>query len=66
MYSDNWFTDEAHIDGVVIDARNSIHFQHNHPAFGKAEMDDTYARSNAPEIYEQGKKVYERLKSPYQ
>jgi glycosyltransferase involved in cell wall biosynthesis len=63
MYSDNWFTDEALIDGVVIDARSKITFQHNHPAYGKGKMDETYARSNSSENYEQGLAVYNKLKS---
>jgi hypothetical protein len=37
MYSDNWFSECAHRDGVVIDARDVV-FEHLHPAFGKAEM----------------------------
>ena len=63
MYSDNWFSDQAFKDGVVIDARDKITFEHKHPVFGKADMDETYARSNAPEMYDQGRETYEKLKS---
>jgi len=63
MYSDNWFSECAFRDGVVIDARNSIKFEHEHPVFGKAEMDNTYARSNANEHYERGAKALERLRA---
>jgi hypothetical protein len=33
-----------------------------HPGFGLAEMDETYARSNAPANYEAGLATYEKLK----
>lgn len=62
MFSDNHFTDRAYADGVVIDAKDIV-IEHLHPAFGKAEMDETYARSNAPENYEAGLATYERLKA---
>ena len=62
MFSDNLFTDRAYADGVVIDAKDIV-IEHLHPAFGKAEMDETYARSNAPENYEAGLATYERLKA---
>lgn len=61
MFSDNWFSHCAFRDGVVIDARDSIEFQHMHPAFGKAEMDETYARSNAAMNYQIGEGVFRRL-----
>jgi glycosyltransferase involved in cell wall biosynthesis len=61
MFSDNWFSHCAFRDGVVIDARDRITFEHVHPAFGKAEMDETYARSNAAEHYQKGSKIFQRL-----
>ena len=61
MHSDNWFSRQAFADGVVIDARSSIVFEHLHPAFGKAAMDETYARSNADYRYQSGKGIYDRL-----
>jgi hypothetical protein len=63
MYSDTWFSHKAFADGVVIDARDRLVFQHNHPLFGKGEWDETYARSNSDENYAQGKQVFEKLKS---
>lgn len=63
MYSDNWFSECAFKDGVVIDCRDSITFEHLHPVFGKAEMDETYARSNAPAHYVRGQKTLDRLRS---
>jgi hypothetical protein len=60
MYSDNWFSDCAHRDGVVIDARDVV-FEHQHPAFGHGEMDDTYARSNDSANYEAGSWHLHRL-----
>ena len=62
VFSDNHFTDRAYADGVVIDAKDIV-IEHLHPAFGKGEVDETYARSNAPENYEAGLATYERLKA---
>jgi hypothetical protein len=61
MFSDNWFSRQAFADGVVIDARDRITFQHVHPAFGKAEMDATYARSNDSYHYTTGEGIFRRL-----
>jgi hypothetical protein len=63
MFSDNWFSECAFSDGVVIDARDKITFEHIHPAFGKGEMDETYARSNAQEHYKAGLEIFKRLKN---
>lgn len=62
MYSDNWFSECAHRDGVVIDARDVV-FEHLHPVFGRAEVDEVYARSNARSNYDQGAIHYRRLQS---
>lgn len=62
MYSDNWFSQCAFRDGVVIDARERIVFEHLHPAFGKGEMDETYARSNADYRYKTGEGILKRLR----
>lgn len=59
VFSDNEFTHRAYRDGVVIDARN-LTFHHNHPAFGKGAMDDTYRRQNAPEKYQRGEATFRR------
>jgi hypothetical protein len=61
MFSDNHFTDRAYADGVVIEAKDIV-IEHLHPAFDKGEMDETYARSNAPANYESGLATYEKLK----
>jgi predicted O-methyltransferase YrrM len=61
MYSDNWFSDCAWGDGIVVDARQSIRFNHAHPAFGKAAMDATYSRTNGAEHYIHGKETLRRL-----
>jgi hypothetical protein len=63
MFSDNWFSGCAFRDGVVIDARDRITFEHVHPAFGKSEMDATYQRTNAAEHYRTGKATIDRLMS---
>jgi hypothetical protein len=62
VYSDNWFTNQAYDDGIVIDGKD-ITFTHMHPAFGLGEMDETYARSNAKQNYESGKETLHRLQS---
>ena len=61
MHSDNWFSECAFRDGVVIDARDRITFEHLHPVFGKGEMDETYARSNADYRYKTGEGILRRL-----
>jgi predicted O-methyltransferase YrrM len=63
MYSDDWFSRCAFRDGVVIDARDRIVFEHIHPAFGKAELDETYARSNNSAHYARGKAALDRLQA---
>ena len=61
MFSDNWFSECAHRDGVVIQAKDLI-FEHLHPVFGKAEMDEVYARSNADAHYKAGERHLQRLR----
>ena len=61
MYSDNWFSHCAFRDNVVIDARDVV-FEHLHPAFGKGEMDATYARSNDSTHYKAGDRHLLRLR----
>ena len=63
VFSDNWFTDCAIRDGVLVGARDKIQFEHMHPAFGKAQMDSTYMRGNSEAAYRTGFNHYERLKS---
>jgi hypothetical protein len=60
VYSDNYFTDKAYQDGVIIEARDIV-FEHLHPIFGKAEWDETYARSNSDKNFANGKATYEKL-----
>ena len=60
VYSDNYFTDVAYKRGQVIEARDIV-FTHNHPAFGTAEVDRTYAEQNAQARYVEGKAVYDDL-----
>lgn len=59
VFSDNEFTHRAYRDGIVIDARKTLAFQHNHPAFGKGRMDSTYAHNNSEERYKSGKALFE-------
>ena len=61
MFSDNWFSRQAFADGVVIDARDRITFEHAHPVHGKGEWDATYQRSNDSYHYKTGEGIYRRL-----
>ena len=58
VFSDNEFTHRAYRDGIVIDARKSLKFEHLHPAFGKGKMDETYAHNNSEERYKAGKALF--------
>lgn len=62
MCSDNWFSECAWRDQVVIDARDRITFEHLHPVFGKGEMDATYERSNDRYHYLTGHSILNRLR----
>ena len=63
MFSDNWFSYKAEEDGVIIDAKADIVFEHVHPAFGKAKSDQTYERSNDGFYYLTGQGIFNRLVS---
>lgn len=58
VYSDNEFSLRAFADGVVIDRRKEIRFDHQHPAFGGAPMDETYKRHNNAESYRRGLELF--------
>ena len=58
VFSDNEFTHRAHKDGIVIDARERLRFEHRHPAFGKGKMDETYAHNNTTERYKRGEALF--------
>ncbi len=62
MYSDNEFSERAWRNGHVIDARPRLTFEHFHPAFGGAAIDSTYAATNAQERYQQGERVWDKIK----
>lgn len=57
MYADNEFSDVAHRDGVVIDARHLV-FPHRHPYFEAVPMDHWYRLANAPHEYSLGGALY--------
>lgn len=59
VFSDNEFTVRAYDEGVVIEAKDII-FLHQHPVFGSAEMDATYAAQNSAERYAHGLAVFNR------
>lgn len=54
VFSDNEFSYRAYRDRVVIDARQKLRFEHLHPCFGKAAVDDTYRHNNQKGRYEAG------------
>jgi hypothetical protein len=62
VYSDNWFTDQAYKRGQVIEAKDLV-FHHKHPAFGTAEVDQTYMSQNHPDRYAIGNAVYRYLQT---
>ena len=59
VFSDNEFSVRAFADGVVVDARDRITFEHVHPAFGAAPMDKTYEHNNTTERYKSGKALFD-------
>ncbi len=60
VFSDDYFTEKAYQDNVVIEARDLIFF-HNNPFFTSAPADKTFAESNSPERYKEGQEILERL-----
>jgi hypothetical protein len=63
VFSDNEFSVRAFADGVVVDARDRITFEHVHPAFGVAPMDKTYQHNNSTERYAAGKALFQSRNS---
>ena len=63
VFSDNEFSARAWKNGVVIDARDRITFEHLHPVFGRAPNDKTYDHNNSPERYKAGRELFE-LRNP--
>jgi glycosyltransferase involved in cell wall biosynthesis len=61
VFSDNYFSDMAYRDGVVVHAVG-LTFEHQHPLFDKSvEVDTTYSTQNSEVAYKYGKAVYDRL-----
>ena len=60
LYADNFFSDLAWHDNVVIDGRHIV-LDHRHPAYGTAKKDAIYDLINAPGRYKQGKIIYQNL-----
>jgi glycosyltransferase involved in cell wall biosynthesis len=63
VFSDNEFSHRAWRDGIVIDARDRLKFEHQHPAFGKAQMDATYAHNNSRDRYVAGEAIF-KIRNP--
>ena len=60
VFSDNYFTNEAYFDDVVVLAKELV-FEHHHPIFKGGAMDATYAAQNSNEAYKRGRAIYDRL-----
>jgi hypothetical protein len=59
VYSDTEFTQLARHLGVVVNAKH-LKFEHAHPIFGKAEMDDVYRHVNEQALYASGRALYNK------
>lgn len=67
VFSDNEFSLRAYKDGVVIDARKEIVFDHQHALWlgiPQEKWDETYKRQNAPERYKEGEEIFLRRNPP--
>lgn len=64
VFSDNEFSVRAFADGIVVDARDRITFEHAHPAFGAAPMDKIYEHNNSTERYKAGKALFDARNQP--
>lgn len=63
VYFDNWFMKQALRDGVAVEARDLV-FEHRHPGFGLAQLDDVYRATNAPDRYISDRKLLDELLPP--
>jgi hypothetical protein len=62
MYSDNEVTERDKANGDLIQ-RLDIKFEHRHPVFGTAPMDEVYRDQNAVAKYQRGKKIFDLRKA---
>jgi hypothetical protein len=61
LFSDNEFTEVAHILGKVIDLQDWEHmFKHNHPIMGVTERDSIYDKNNSS--WNQGENLFNERK----
>lgn len=63
MFSDDEFTEQAHRDGVIVNAPQIL-FRHEHWTTGERPMDDVYRAQNAKERYEQGERNFRERMFP--
>lgn len=63
VFSDDYFTWCAKKDNVLKDASHIV-FEHQHPVFGKAQMDRTYSESNSQDRFIQGHMLFNELTRP--
>ncbi len=57
-YADNEFTEHAHRDAVVLNARHVL-FRHEHPGMYGPGWDDVYEHENSAQAYELGRALLE-------
>lgn len=60
---DVWLTERASRNGCLVNAEDLV-FEHRHPYYKKAPMDDVYAKQNEPEKYHRAKKILDELLTP--
>ncbi len=61
MYADNYYSEIAHRDGVVINGRH-LGFKHNHPVHDPSvQLDEVYRQQNRPQAYAIGQATIGRL-----
>jgi hypothetical protein len=64
VYADNDFTESARADGVVIDARASLRFEHRHFSLpGGLPRDEVYDRQNSRENYAEGERIFQERRA---
>jgi tetratricopeptide (TPR) repeat protein len=60
MYGDNWCIERARRDGELVLAMD-LAFEHRHPFFKTAPMDEVYEAENAADRYDEGREIYSEL-----
>lgn len=63
MYGDVWLTETAYRQKAIVHARDLV-FEHKHPFFGTAPMDDVYQHENAINRYKEGQDLLSDMLDP--